>query len=155
MDTMQEHGISLAKTELVPLGAVPIIWPAVANIFREHPRGWNEITTLESIQNVVSIGAMHLWMTVHDKQIKLVALAYPEQHALRSSYCIVWCGGQEFKTYGLKSLHAIETFALRYGFYDVTLVGRPGWTRLLRPAGYSSRLVHLSKVVQVHQAGKA
>lgn len=155
MATMAEPGINLGETYLLTSKDIPPMWPMLERVFREHPRGWAELTSLQAIYNTALTGNLHVWVTMVQRDIKLVALACPEMHVFRSSYAIVWCGGVEFKRYGLKALNKIEQWAQLHGFYDVTLTGRRGWMRMLKAMGYKEKCVHLSKLMMPYKAGTA
>lgn len=147
MDTMVEPGSNSVKVTQIARSALPFIWTDLRQFLLAHPRGWSEFTTIEALHQTALAGSLQFWVLAARAELKLVAIGYGELHPIRSTYHIVWCGGTEFRRYGLWGVRAVEQWAQLHGFQELSLAGRKGWSRLLESSGFRQKHVLLTKSI--------
>lgn len=121
------------------------VWPHVEPLLLEAKETWGEYYTIESILLLLQAGRAQLW-TMNDRDEFILAmvtelLLFPKKKVLN----ILLIAGSEFRE-GLELfVDCVEMWAWKQGVTKSTAVGRKGLLRLLKPYGYSERVVALEK----------
>lgn len=121
------------------------LWPAILAELEEHPETWSETETTESIFHGLASGALQLWTILdEERRVRSMFLSrifeYPKGPCLQ----IIWGSGQSVQDL-TAAREGIEAIALKAGFIRIEVIGRVGWFKVYKDAGYRIAYQVLSK----------
>lgn len=120
-----------ANAFIVPRGAIPQVWPGVAEMIDAAYKSADEIMPRDILDELCS-GHRQLWV-VWSEEKEILAAVLTRIVQLRSCRAmqINACGGVQVERWA-HLVALIHAHAKAEGCRKVTIEGRPGWERLFR-----------------------
>ncbi len=115
---------------------IPASWPEIERMLNEQPGLWNQLWTLESIEQQLSTGGFQLWVVrlddSHDLFTMSVVINFPACRILR-----FWlANGRGVDEYMWAVVEEMNKVAHELGCTHMEMeIGRKGWEVLMRPHG--------------------
>lgn len=121
----------------VPPEAINVYWPEVERLLNEYPETWNIGQTLDTIQQLLLLGNLHLWV-LQDSRSDIYLMAFTEWRVFPNcrGLCCVWMAGQKLTDYLQLVMSGMEEFARAYDATITMIEGRPGFQKIFANQGY-------------------
>ena len=125
-------------------------WPVVEKLLLERPGFWDQLLTLEAIEQHLSSGGFQLWIVyLDDKRFLFVmsqVIIYPACRVLK----FFWASGNGLEDYIWALVDTMNQVAFDLGCTHMEMeVGRKGWGAKMRPFGVSlSRQILRKEVIE-------
>jgi hypothetical protein len=141
--------VSEASVSLVKAPLLDSYWPAVERELNTIEHTWREWHTLEELRRGVEHGRIQLWKVGTAEAVHFFAFT---QILITQTGRIVQCFlafGNQIERWVEDFDAVMEQFARAEKCGKMQVVGRQGWTRLLRPHGFVTETVVLTKDVEL------
>lgn len=149
MATMVERGSSSDKGTwcgCLSGEAITALWDTIRPFFLERRHDLTEFSEPEDILKQVIAGRLDLWLVLSEiGAVEGMLMAYPEKHKNKCIYVLRWATGRNLHKHKQKVLKEIEEYALAGGATHIQVIGRKGWTRVLRGWKYKQTAIVLEK----------
>jgi hypothetical protein len=109
---------------------IPAIWPHVSSLIREAMRR-GDLSSFVAVEHAVRVGNALLWIATDGASIQAAAVTELQQTEWRKVCNIVACGGNDRGRW-IRLIEGIEKFARAEGCSAVRVIGRKGWSRVLK-----------------------
>lgn len=125
-------------------------WPVLEKLLLEHPSLWNQLLTLETIEQHLASGGFQLWIVYIDDKHYVFAMSqmiiYPACRVLK----FFWASGHGLEDHFWALAESMNAVALDLGCTHTEMeVGRKGWEPRMRQFGYElSRQILRKEVTQ-------
>jgi hypothetical protein len=116
----------VARFDFIPFWDVADRWPFVAHFLQkalDKQTAWNQ----QGIQTEILKGSMHLWEVPGEAALVTQIQNFP----LERICVIVLCGGSGLAEHKDFVMSKLTHYAKAHGCQALTIVGRPGWARVL------------------------
>lgn len=118
------------------------IWPVVVPLLAPAIEATNGRTSMGVVFRQLTDGKCILWVTYSDDQEVVAAfVTRVAQYPLKKMLVVDACGGERMTEWLPTVVEVFERFAADSKLDGVEMYGRPGWTRALRPYGWTTTLV--------------
>ncbi len=129
---------------LIPTEAVDDLWPTVAPLLAPAMEYAGGRIDMDSVHEWLLDRRYLLWVTyAEDKIIRAAFVTREARYPRRNMLVIDICGGTHMRRWAAEGTRVFTSFARDVGLDGVEMCGRAGWTRSLRPYGWSDGLVIL------------
>lgn len=146
---LSSDDISQADFGLVPPEMTQHLWPRVEQILLTRGARWLAVVSEADVYRLLITGNADLWCGMQSGELDVIAICMWERHARAQYYHVCFVGGTDAMKYLAKGLQTLERYASIMGAAELTLEGRKGLARILKPFGYGSTTVRLRKPVKV------
>lgn len=125
------------------------VWPRVEKFLSDALQVETPPLPLSTLRKQVENSHSQLWGIAEPDRFLGALITRLVDYEENGKYVeIAYCGGVEIDRWLEKGLWEIESWAQSLGAKYVTLGGRAGWVRKLRPYGYEQSAVHLAKQIK-------
>lgn len=150
MLTTQQPGTFLDKyiVQMIPKEHVPLLWGNVLAIMQDQGKPWLAVVDENVVLAQLYQGVMDIWVGANGSEIEGFAVCQWERHTYIQHYHILYIAGRNMDKYLVKGMSQIEQYACLMGATKVKFEGRKGWLRMMKPLGYGTPTIMMSKNVR-------
>lgn len=135
---MQQLGANSVKAGKVEGVALSIMWEQIHRMIEMHPRGLEEIATVDEVMDAIKHQQLDVWASGNESgELKLIALTQTSMFRKGSTLFVMWIGGKEFKEYAPPLLEAAERYCALHGIKSISASGSRALGRVLGSIGFS------------------
>lgn len=119
------------------------MWPVVVPLLAPAIAATNGRTNMGVVFRHLTDNKCILWVAYADEEQQVTAafITRVAQYPLKKMLVVDACGGERMAEWLPTVVEVFERFAVDSKLDGVEMYGRPGWTRALRPYGWSTTLV--------------
>jgi hypothetical protein len=128
--------------------AVKALEADIVSFFTQYPALLTHLNSPEMLLNYLRNGIWHGWTALDSGgAMEIFGICAWEVHERDAYYHVLYIGGKNLKEHLTAGLKELEKFVHLNSGSSIIFHGRPGWSRLLAPYGYTS-MTYLQKNVR-------
>ncbi len=146
MNGVEQASVAKARVFLVSPSEIEIEWPFLQEQLTQAPDLWDTFYTLEAIRLGLRENRFQLWLAKGNKKRLFWGLSEVWKRQDGKEVLVVWWAqGVELLANMPLVLELLAAVAKSKGFGAVTVRGRRGWERALKPYGFDFLRVELTR----------
>lgn len=111
-------------------------WPAISQELDDLSWLWAEYWTKDVLQNGADCGRFQVWAVGRDEVVSVILFSQVIVYPASTVFQVFLSFGNKLDEMLPMIIATLEQFARRNGCNSVEIVGRKGWERKLKSAGY-------------------
>ena len=131
----------MAMIDRVTPRELGLIWPEFTSCLEAHPETWYKWWTVASIRHRLESGTAQLWVVEDEGKRILWFMTEIQTYPKGQTVNVWWASGREFLRCAVAVIPALKAYAKHVNARLLTMEGRPGFERWLKPHGVTVQTV--------------
>lgn len=129
---------------IIPPDGLTTLWPVVAPMLSPAVKYSNGRIDMRSVFQWLQDGRYILWIVAtEDRQVIAAMVTREARYPKKSALVVDLCGGSALGSWANDATRVLRSYARDAGIDSVEMFGRCGWSRALKPYGWSGDTVLL------------